>query len=111
METLPKDVFFLILSTLDDEDILNISATSTFYWKICTNDLFWKLRAMKKFGENIVDYYNNGEWKVTYLRIVISDLNTEAKLFYKYNDTTKHYRTHCKNDTACALSCAVQRSM
>jgi hypothetical protein len=91
METLPKDVLLLILSKLDDEDILDVSATNRHFRKICENNLFWKLRAIEKFGTEILNYHYDDKWKERYIKNVMKELYNKFSLFYKYNNLKRDY--------------------
>lgn len=92
METLPKDVFFIILSKIEDEDIIELSLTNKYFYNLCNSDLFWKNKTIDNFphyensGSSIWNWnrvLNNKKWKSTYFKFITSELYQKLSLFSK----------------------------
>jgi len=74
-----KDVDLIILSELDDRDLLSSCASNKYLYGICKNDYFWKNRFVRKFGEKAAKYKPEGRtWKNHYMKVII-DLQIYAK--------------------------------
>jgi hypothetical protein len=72
-----KDVDFVILQKIDDEDLTNICAVNSYVNDLCKNDIFWRNRLLNKYGfllgtaEDIIVKYKPKDilWKEYYIWI------------------------------------------
>ena len=62
------DVDKKILSELDDKSLLEFCKTNKYGYKLCNDELFWKIRFFQKFGR--MDKNPDRSWKDFYLKIV-----------------------------------------
>jgi len=69
-----KDIDLMILSELDDVDLLKICGTislkNTYINHICSDQIFWKNRLLKNFSNVDLSKWKELSWKDKYLRIV-----------------------------------------
>ena len=65
-----KDVDLLILSKLDDRDLLNFCMTSKYGKYLCKNEDFWRNRFMKKYSDKVKYRDISKTWKHFYLGLI-----------------------------------------
>ena len=67
-----RDVDLKILSTLDDQSLLNACMTDKYLAKICQYEPFWYGRYLKNFGEEPAKYKpKERTWKQHYLKTLV----------------------------------------
>ena len=65
-----KDTDFIILSKLNDKDLLSVCVTNKYANRLCNNEDFWRNRFIAKWGSEYVKYNSeNRSWKRFYLLI------------------------------------------
>ena len=65
-----KDVDFIILSKLNDRDLLSVCITDKYANRLCNNEDFWRNRFITKYGVDYIKYNTLKTWKRFYLLIV-----------------------------------------
>lgn len=63
-----KDVDYIILSKLNDKDLLSVCLVNKYANKLCRNDIFWKNRYKQKFKKKIE--LKDNSWRKTYLYLL-----------------------------------------
>ena len=67
-----KDLDLEILMNLPDRDLLNYCSTNKDIYNMCNNDMFWRKRFIKRFGEIPAKYKpKERKWKNHYMQVVI----------------------------------------
>ena len=65
-----KDADFIILSKLNDKDLLSVCVTNKYANRLCNNEDFWRNRFISKWGLEDMKYNSeNRSWKRFYLLI------------------------------------------
>ena len=64
-----KDTDMLVLSQLDDRDLMNFCLSGTHARRICDDEVFWRNRTFQKYGQ--VNKPANKTWKEYYLNKVL----------------------------------------
>jgi len=70
METLPKDVSFVMMDKLDDNSLLNFCLTNKRNKELCNNETFWRNRTLKKYGEYVKYKSPDRTWKNYYISLI-----------------------------------------
>ena len=65
-----KDADFIILSKLNDRDLLSVCITDKYANRLCNNEDFWRNRFITKYGLDYIKYNTVKTWKRFYLLIV-----------------------------------------
>ena len=52
-----KDPDFIILSNLNDGDLLSVCLTNKYAYSLCNNEDFWRNRFIAKWGEEYMKSY------------------------------------------------------
>ena len=65
-----KDADFIILSKLNDRDLLSVCITDKYANRLCNNEDFWRNRFITKYGVDFMKYNTTKTWKRFYLLIV-----------------------------------------
>lgn len=69
--TTVKDVDYIIMSEMNDRDLLNFCKTNKYSSEICRNEIFWKKRTFLNYGE--VEKNPDRTWKDFYINIIYYD--------------------------------------
>ena len=65
-----KDADFIILSKLNDKDLLSVCVTNKYANRLCNNEDFWRNRFISKYDAEYMKYkLENRSWKRFYLLI------------------------------------------
>ena len=56
-----KDSDLIILSKLDDRDLLNICLANKYANRLCNNEDFWRARLIKNYGPESMRYKSKKE--------------------------------------------------
>jgi len=101
-----KDADLVILSNLNDKDLLSVCSVNQKANQLCQNEYFWMNRFRKNFGETISKYKpTNMTWRNIYLR-AIKDINMDANelknlpgLIIVWDDfiTSRKFIQYCKD--------------
>jgi len=69
--TTVKDVDYMLMSEMNDRDLLNFCKTNKYSSEICRNENFWKKRTFVNYGE--VEKNPDRTWKDFYINIIYYD--------------------------------------
>jgi len=84
-----KDLDLEILMNLPDRDLLNYCSTNKDIYNMCNNEMFWRKRYIKRFGDMAAQYKpRERKWKNHYMQTVIDldRFSTDPWEFLKYID-------------------------
>jgi len=83
-----KDLDLEILMNLPDRDLLNYCSTNKDIYNMCNNDMFWRKRFIKRFGETALYKPKERKWKNHYMQVVIDldRFSSDPWNFIKYVD-------------------------
>jgi len=84
MLTIDKNVDFIILNNLNDNDLINFCQTSSQANKTCNDQDFWFSRIIKKYGQylsmDMINKYKKDKWSDYYI-----ELGEKTKKYPSYN--------------------------